>query len=595
MKKKNVLLLVLESLTADEFDNDKYGEQAMPFLMKLKEKSLHADHFFSEGPHTEAGLHGIICRTNTLDYNAYLQRFSCNPEIIYDYFDRAGYDLYNMSWAGNYFPKRFDEKLQTFFMDGIEFPHILTWRIGFYHEVYERGELNEEDIKDLIDAYEDDFRICINFYKNVDVKPESYELVKERILKNPSELKEYVQALEVEYEIFKNAPQKYIIEDLKNGRVKDTLRERGFVQGNEVDYEKLKRIESKNKFFLNTLKRKQIISNLFDPNVLYLRLLRHTVKWLLKKPHMYMGHFYYRLQMSNQFDISKMKRFGLDCASLKKQFEYLACKLETANLSEKPWFFYTHPLSIHEPVEWFSYDKTEEEIQREINEAKRLLKHTKGYHGSYLYRLGMRYMDNCLRELFQNLKNKGLLDNTLIVITADHGTSQCSAPIRNSGFHNNCHSELYHIPFIIYENGVEGRSIEGKWENRDIIPTLLDICGIEGDDMLQGQSLVHPHEIRDIAHSERIGSGAPSLQHRDAIYVVWDENYKIEYEVKVYEEFEDGHLSAVYNLKEDPDEQCNIVKKHNKKDIIHLLEFARTRHFGLKKNYEIFLKNRIHG
>lgn len=44
--KKNVLLLVLDSLTADEFEDEKYGEPAMPFLHQLMDNSVAAEQFF---------------------------------------------------------------------------------------------------------------------------------------------------------------------------------------------------------------------------------------------------------------------------------------------------------------------------------------------------------------------------------------------------------------------------------------------------------------------------------------------------------------------------------------------------------------------
>lgn len=590
--KKNVLLLVLDSLTADEFDDERYGETAMPFLHKLMERSTVADQFFSEGPHTEAGLHGIICGTNTLDYNGYLQRFSCNPRIIFDYFDEAGYDLHNMSWAGNFFPKRFEGKIKNYYTDGIEFPVMLFWRIGYYHELYQKGGLNEQDMNDLIDAYQDDFRICINFCEKKEKYRHAYDLVNERV--RGFDLDGYASILREEYQKFIYDPKAYVLEDIKSGKHRKILQERGITGGNETDYDKLKRIEKRNARFLRSLKAKQIVSNLIDPGVQYGTLLKHLICWMCRKPHLYLGHYYTRLNMAKQFTISNMDRKGMDAVSLKTQFHFMAERLAECNREGRPFFFYAHPLSIHEPVEWFSFDADEYTVQQEINQAKKLIQKTRHYHGSYLYRLGMHYIDNCLQMLFSRLKENGLLDHTVVMITADHGTSLCSAPVRDGAYHNNCHSELYHIPMIIFEKGRKPEKIVGKWENRDIIPTLLDLCGINGDGFLQGQSMLHPQQIRKIAHSERTVSGAPALQHRDVIYAAWNDKYKIEYTVKLWDSFEEGRMTEAYDLIRDPLEKHNIVKKVKKEQIADLLQYLEKRHHNLRQNYMEFVKQRFY-
>ena len=99
------------------------------------------------------------------------------------------------------------------------------------------------------------------------------------------------------------------------------------------------------------------------------------------------------------------------------------------------------------------------------------------------------YLDDQLGRLFAELGRRELLENTLVLITADHGES--------FGEHNlYCHaSSLYdpeiHVPLIaLLPGGAEaGRAVAEPVSLRDLAATVADLTGLGGASPFPGRSL----------------------------------------------------------------------------------------------------------
>ena len=90
--------------------------------------------------------------------------------------------------------------------------------------------------------------------------------------------------------------------------------------------------------------------------------------------------------------------------------------------------------------------------------------------------------DKWVGKLLDTLDAEGLMDDTLIVITSDHGQ-----PMGNDehghGIMRKCrpwpYEELVHIPLIVHMPGVKpGQRIKGFVQNADVMPTILDAIGL---------------------------------------------------------------------------------------------------------------------
>ncbi|MGQ9526065.1 MAG: sulfatase family protein [Armatimonadota bacterium] len=88
------------------------------------------------------------------------------------------------------------------------------------------------------------------------------------------------------------------------------------------------------------------------------------------------------------------------------------------------------------------------------------------------------YMDACLVHIWTFLDDMGLDENTLVVITSDHGEEL------DEHAHWFDHHGLYdtniHVPLIMRCPGVlpQGRRVDGFVRLMDVAPTILDIVGL---------------------------------------------------------------------------------------------------------------------
>lgn len=94
-----------------------------------------------------------------------------------------------------------------------------------------------------------------------------------------------------------------------------------------------------------------------------------------------------------------------------------------------------------------------------------------------LYDCSIAYLDSQLQRVIDTLEQEGILDQTAIVITADHGEG-----LGNHGTwgHGLLYEDTIHIPLILWRPGLlpEGLRVSGFAQHVDVAPTLLDLMGI---------------------------------------------------------------------------------------------------------------------
>ena len=86
-----------------------------------------------------------------------------------------------------------------------------------------------------------------------------------------------------------------------------------------------------------------------------------------------------------------------------------------------------------------------------------------------------------------DLAARGLLDNTIVAVIADHGESLGEGGIFG---HNLLRREQMFVPWILSGAGVPaGRVVEGPAHLEDLVPTLLDYAGVMLREETGGHSL----------------------------------------------------------------------------------------------------------
>jgi arylsulfatase A-like enzyme len=100
----------------------------------------------------------------------------------------------------------------------------------------------------------------------------------------------------------------------------------------------------------------------------------------------------------------------------------------------------------------------------------------------------LRWTDEHLGRFFALLRERGLWDETLVVVTSDHGEEFFEHGAK--GHKNNVYAETVHVPLIVkYPGQREGRRDTRLVSLVDVLPTVLDVVGAEAGFPVQGRSL----------------------------------------------------------------------------------------------------------
>ena len=124
-----------------------------------------------------------------------------------------------------------------------------------------------------------------------------------------------------------------------------------------------------------------------------------------------------------------------------------------------------------------------------------------------LYDAEVRYTDRELARLFAELRRRGKLDNTLVIVTADHGEHFGEHDLL---FHaNSLYRELVHVPLVIRPPGEQADAARGKTHEQavslvDVAATVLDLLQVPPPPTLHGRSLLPILTDREGEAPERI-------------------------------------------------------------------------------------------
>lgn len=142
--------------------------------------------------------------------------------------------------------------------------------------------------------------------------------------------------------------------------------------------------------------------------------------------------------------------------------------LDWLKTQDGPWFLWVHCFDPHypyEPPEPFQTDYKEHPYDGEVA-----------------------YVDSSLEALFTYLEGNGLGDDTLIVLTGDHGESLGDHGEETHGYY--AYNSTIWVPLIISAPGLTGGRNSQVVCHIDIFPTVCDILQVEIPSFLQGVSLL---------------------------------------------------------------------------------------------------------
>lgn len=185
------------------------------------------------------------------------------------------------------------------------------------------------------------------------------------------------------------------------------------------------------------------------------------------------------------------------------------------------------------------------------------------YHGM------IRYIDDEMARLHKALNERGMLENTWIILGSDHGDYTSEKGLFNKS--ESLYKCLLHVPLIIVPpKGADepgAQRIEGLTSTVDLFPTILDIAGItppenQGLNLLDWVRADHSKPLRDEIYAQigdyhgHIGTSWPSgmpksgrhaslthcIRTRDRAYIIDPDNG-----------------DEAYDLTDDPNELKNLL------------------------------------
>ncbi|MFC6905729.1 sulfatase [Halalkalicoccus tibetensis] len=185
-----------------------------------------------------------------------------------------------------------------------------------------------------------------------------------------------------------------------------------------------------------------------------------------------------------------------------------------------------------------------------------------------LYRAEIAYLDERIGELREALEESGEWEDTVVVITGDHGEN-----IGDHGLmdHQYClYETLLHVPMVVSGGAFDGGGEDDRLvQLTDLAPTLLDAAGIEAPEArerFQGVSF-HPDsdETREHAIAEYMGP-QPSMEALEKrVGTVPDSVREFDRSLRSIRDSEhklvrgsDG-LRELYHLGDDPDEERDLA------------------------------------
>ncbi|MBN1557022.1 MAG: sulfatase [Lentisphaerae bacterium] len=117
------------------------------------------------------------------------------------------------------------------------------------------------------------------------------------------------------------------------------------------------------------------------------------------------------------------------------------------------------------------------------------------------YDANIRYTDDQISRLYGALEEAGLAEDTLVVVTSDHGEA-----FGEYGFfdHWSAYRNISQLPLILHGRGISRQVFDSYTQNVDVMPTLLELAGLDTPGNLCGRTLVpllagQADSVRDLA------------------------------------------------------------------------------------------------
>jgi arylsulfatase A-like enzyme len=214
-----------------------------------------------------------------------------------------------------------------------------------------------------------------------------------------------------------------------------------------------------------------------------------------------------------------------------------------------PWVVPQRYLDLYDPTT-FTLPTFPDELQEQRTKANCTDENLRSArHGYYAM---ISEVDFYVSQILETLEQQNLLESTIILFTADHGEWLGEHLRYGKGYPGD--DAVSRVPLIMWQVGVKPQTVTDIVEAVDVLPTLLELAGLQIPPNLQGQSLApllsnQPYTSRGSALMEHHGwKTLRTKQHRYLVHV-------------------DGR-EELWDIDYDPQEYQNVAKDSRYKDVL---------------------------
>ena len=262
------------------------------------------------------------------------------------------------------------------------------------------------------------------------------------------------------------------------------------------------------------------------------------------------------------------------------------CKWLRQNASGDPFFMFVHYSQLHLPYSIpapFNTMFLPDDVSYE--QASRVNQNPKAFYAGEvamgpeefeisraLYDCSLAYMDHRVKDLYDELKTDGILDDTLFIITSDHGES-----LGDHGHFDHyyvLYDSLIKVPLIIrYPDKIDpGMRNDSIVQTLDIFPTVGKMLELPDESLREIQGLPLPPFSDETKHrtfsiSERyqdLVGLRNSYPDRDLGHLAkFEKDRKIAIRTKKHKLIlSQNYESELFDLEKDPEENHNIIESN---------------------------------
>jgi len=190
-----------------------------------------------------------------------------------------------------------------------------------------------------------------------------------------------------------------------------------------------------------------------------------------------------------------------------------------------------------------------------------------------LYDAEISYVDEAFGRFIQELKLSGVFDRSVIILTADHGDELFDHG--QIDHIRTVYQELIHVPLIIKIPGAAPERIQGWMESIDIMPTILELIGLDCP-AVQGESMLKAINKGKMLRTYAFSEGGK----KGSIKALLSREWKYIYDTSTQTE-------ELYHLLKDPAESQNLVRDYQRvrENMRTHLQRILSANAELSKNY----------